>query len=215
MISSDTPSGRLRRLKSARIHRSCGIRGSVRTELSPISCWRSARAPRGRRGPPGRRSVGPMDTPHLMPAPDPVGPRHHAASGTVRKNGRSPLLGPDGKCQVSVRYVDGTPAAIETVVLSHQHRPEVAQNQLCEALVEVIKPALPAEMLGGNASYLINPPAASWSAGRTATPAPDRSQADRRHLRRQGAPRRQGVLSGVHDPLRDQEHCGQRHPPRV
>ena len=98
------------------------------------------------------------DTPSLMPAPIHFAHRIMQRAAEVRKSGRLPFLGPDGKCQISVRYSQGKPVAIETVVLSHQHSPDVPRDQLCEALVEeVIKRALPGEMLGENASYLINP----------------------------------------------------------
>ena len=98
------------------------------------------------------------DTPHLMPAPIDFAHAIMLRAAQVRKSGRLPFLGPDGKCQVSVRYEAGRPAAIETVVLSHQHREAVTQEQLREALVEeVIKAALPAAMLDGDVNYLINP----------------------------------------------------------
>ena len=98
------------------------------------------------------------DTPHLMPAPIDFAHAIMLRAAQVRKQRLLPFLGPDGKCQVTVRYAGGQPAAIDTVVLSHQHLPEAAPNQLREGLVEeVIKRALPAEMLTGNVSYLINP----------------------------------------------------------
>ncbi|NDU85282.1 MAG: methionine adenosyltransferase, partial [Ferrovum sp.] len=60
--------------------------------------------------------------------------------------------------QVSVRYVDGQPTSIETVVLSTQHHPEVSHQQLTEAVIEeIIKPVLPAHMLQANTRYLVNP----------------------------------------------------------
>ena len=98
------------------------------------------------------------DTPHLMPAPIDFAHAIMLRAAQVRKQRLLPFLGPDGKCQVTVRYAGGRPAAIDTVVLSHQHRPEAAADRLREGLVEeVIKRALPAEMLAGNVSYLINP----------------------------------------------------------
>ena len=98
------------------------------------------------------------DTPHLMPAPIDFAHAIMQRAAQVRKERRLPFLGPDGKCQVTVRYVAGRPAAIETVVLSHQHDADVAADQLRDGLVEeVIKRALPARMLAGNVSYLINP----------------------------------------------------------
>jgi S-adenosylmethionine synthetase len=70
-----------------------------------------------------------------------------------------PWLRPDAKSQVTVRYVDGKPVAIDTVVLSTQHHPSMNEKQdvLAEAVIEeVIKPVLPAGMLKGT-RYLVNP----------------------------------------------------------
>jgi S-adenosylmethionine synthetase len=77
----------------------------------------------------------------------------------VRKDGRLPWLRPDAKSQVTVRYVDGKPVAIDTVVLSTQHHPSMNERQaaLAEAVIdEIIKPVLPAAMLVGT-KYLVNP----------------------------------------------------------
>ena len=93
-----------------------------------------------------------------MPAPIDFAHAIMLRAAEVRKSGVLPFLGPDGKCQVSVRYDGGRAAAIETVVLSHQHREDATHEQLREALVEeVIKRALPAAMLGGDVTYLVNP----------------------------------------------------------
>ena len=98
------------------------------------------------------------DTPHLMPAPIDFAHAIMLRAALVRKQRVLPFLGPDGKCQVTVRYGDDRPAAIETVVLSHQHQPDADPKLLHDGLVEeVIKPALPAEMLGDNVCFLINP----------------------------------------------------------
>lgn len=98
------------------------------------------------------------DTAHLMPAPIDFAHAIMLQAAQVRKSGQLPFLGPDGKCQVSVRYEAGHPAAVETVVLSHQHRDGVPHRRLSEALVEeVIRKALPAAMLDGDVTYLINP----------------------------------------------------------
>ena len=75
----------------------------------------------------------------------------------IGKTGRLPFLRPDGKCQVSVRYINNQPETIETIVLSQQHSPEIAQKQLREALIEeVIKPATPKKMVG-SPRYIVNP----------------------------------------------------------
>src|SRR5690606_24977393 len=65
---------------------------------------------------------------------------------------------PDAKSQVTLRYVDGRPVGIDTVVLSTQHAPEVTQEQIREAVIEeIIKPVVPKELLAGEVRYLINP----------------------------------------------------------
>ena len=97
------------------------------------------------------------DTEHLMPAPIDWSHTIMSSAAEARKQKKLPFLAPDGKCQVTVRYADGAPSAIETVVLSHQHTDDVSNQQLHEALIEeVIKPVLPPELLG-NTRYLINP----------------------------------------------------------
>lgn len=98
------------------------------------------------------------ETPHLMPAPIDFSHRIMRQAANVRKSGHLSFLGPDGKCQVSVRYSQGIPVAIPTVVLSHQHDIDVSYDILKEGLIEeVIKKALPEEMLDDNVRYLINP----------------------------------------------------------
>ena len=98
------------------------------------------------------------ETDHLMPAPIDFAHRIMRRAAEVRKAGDLPFLRPDGKCQVSVRYRNGAPAAISTVVLSHQHDDGVGAGDLREALIEqVIRKALPAELLKGDVCYLINP----------------------------------------------------------
>ena len=98
------------------------------------------------------------ETDRLMPAPIDFAHRIMRRAAEVRKAGQLPFLRPDGKCQVSVRYRDGIPVAIPTVVLSHQHDPDVDHDTLREALIEqVIGKALPGELLNGTVRYLINP----------------------------------------------------------
>jgi S-adenosylmethionine synthetase len=76
----------------------------------------------------------------------------------LRRDGRLPWLRPDAKSQVTLRYVDGKPAAIDTVVLSTQHAPEMALAQIREAVIEeVIKPVLPKDLVKGDINYLVNP----------------------------------------------------------
>ena len=98
------------------------------------------------------------ETPSLMPFPIYYAHRIMQRQAEVRKDGSLPWLRPDAKSQLSVRYVDGKPVAIDTVVVSTQHDPDVSYDDLKEAIIEqVIKPVLPKEMLTGNTRYLINP----------------------------------------------------------
>jgi S-adenosylmethionine synthetase len=99
------------------------------------------------------------ETPSLMPFPIYYAHRLVQRQSEVRKDGRLPWLRPDAKSQVTVRYVDGKPVAIDTVVLSTQHHPSMNEKQgaLAEAVIEeIIKPVLPADMLMGT-KYLVNP----------------------------------------------------------
>ena len=98
------------------------------------------------------------ETPSLMPAPISLAHRIMEIAARLRKDGSLPFLRPDGKCQVSVQYVDNKPARVSTVVLSHQHDEEVSYQELKEALIEnVIKKAIPAEFLDGKTVYHVNP----------------------------------------------------------
>jgi S-adenosylmethionine synthetase len=99
------------------------------------------------------------ETPTLMPFPIYYAHRLVQRQSEVRKDGRLPWLRPDAKSQITVRYVDGKPVAIDTVVLSTQHHPSMndRQAELAEAVIEeIIKPVLPANMLKG-VKYLVNP----------------------------------------------------------
>ena len=98
------------------------------------------------------------ETPALMPLPIHYAHRLMERQAEVRRDGRLPWLRPDAKSQLSVKYVDGKPVAIDTVVVSTQHGPEISHAQLSEAVIEeIIKPVLPKELLSGNARYLVNP----------------------------------------------------------
>jgi len=99
------------------------------------------------------------ETPALMPFPIYYAHRLVQRQSEVRRDGRLPWLRPDAKSQVTVRYTNGKPTSIDTVVLSTQHHPDMnhKQEQLAEAVVEeIIKPVLPMEMLV-NTRYLVNP----------------------------------------------------------
>jgi S-adenosylmethionine synthetase len=97
------------------------------------------------------------ETPELMPAPIYYAHRLVERQAQLRKDGRLPWLRPDAKSQVTMRYVDGKPHSIDTVVLSTQHAPEMEQKAIQEAVVEeIIKPVLPKDWLQ-NTRYLVNP----------------------------------------------------------
>ena len=98
------------------------------------------------------------ETPTLMPFPIYYAHRIMQRQAEVRKDGRLPWLRPDAKSQLSVHYVDGKPVAIDTVVVSTQHNPDVSHAQLSEAVIEeIIKPVLPKDMLTEKTRFLINP----------------------------------------------------------
>src|SRR6266478_2255810 len=99
------------------------------------------------------------ETPSLMPFPIYYAHRLVQRQSEVRRDGRLPWLRPDAKSQVTVRYVDGRPKRVDTVVLSTQHHPSMnhKQKELTEAVVEeIIKPVLPSEMLI-DTKFLVNP----------------------------------------------------------
>jgi S-adenosylmethionine synthetase len=98
------------------------------------------------------------ETPALMPLPIYYAHRIMQRQGELRKDGRLPWLRPDAKSQLTVRYEDDKPVAIDTVVVSTQHDADVSHAQLSEAVIEeIIKPVLPAELITGDVRYLINP----------------------------------------------------------
>ena len=98
------------------------------------------------------------ETPSLMPLPIYYAHRIMQRQAEVRRDGRLPWLRPDAKSQLTVKYVDGKPVAIDTVVVSTQHNPEVSHVQLSEAVIEeIIKPVLPKELINDATRYLINP----------------------------------------------------------
>jgi S-adenosylmethionine synthetase len=98
------------------------------------------------------------ETPTLMPMPIYLAHRLTERQSELRKDGRLPWLRPDAKSQVSIRYVDGKPHSIDTVVLSTQHHPEVSHAVLTDAVIEeIIKPVIPKAMLTADTRYLVNP----------------------------------------------------------
>ncbi len=103
------------------------------------------------------------ETPVLMPAAIYYAHRLVERQAMLRKDGRLPFLRPDAKSQVTLRYVDGKPVSVDTVVLSSQHAPEMSDGPtmkpaFVEAVMEeIIKPVLPKEWLTADTKYLINP----------------------------------------------------------
>ena len=103
------------------------------------------------------------ETPELMPAPIYYAHRLVERQAQLRKDGRLPFLRPDAKSQVTMRYVNGKPHSIDTVVLSTQHSPEMSLgDRMTDAFYEaireeIIKPVLPKAWLTADTKYLINP----------------------------------------------------------
>ncbi len=98
------------------------------------------------------------ETPVLMPLPIYLSHRLVERQSQLRRSGELPWLRPDAKSQVTVRYVDGRPDSIDTVVLSTQHAPDIELPQIREAVIElIIKPILPPELIKGEIKYLVNP----------------------------------------------------------
>ena len=98
------------------------------------------------------------ETPVLMPIPIHLAHRLVERQSELRRDGRLPWLRPDAKSQVTVRYVNGKPDSIDTVVLSTQHAPEMQLDKIREAVIEeIIKPVLPKNLIKGNVNFLVNP----------------------------------------------------------
>lgn len=98
------------------------------------------------------------ETPTLMPVAIHLSHRLVERQSLLRRDGRLPWLRPDAKSQVTLRYENGRPVALDTVVLSTQHDTEIGLEALREAVIEeIIKPVLPKELLKGNVRFLVNP----------------------------------------------------------
>ena len=98
------------------------------------------------------------ETPELMPLPIQLAHRLTERLTEVRKNGTLEYLRPDGKSQVTVRYVDGEPKSIEAVVISTQHSEDVSQEKLHEDVISnVINDVIPSKYLNGSPKFHINP----------------------------------------------------------
>jgi len=97
------------------------------------------------------------ETPVFMPMPIYLAHRLAQRLAHVRKSGKLPWLRPDGKTQVTVRYIDLKPASVHTVVIAAQHSPEVDYDTLKEAIIEeVIKKVIPPEMLEKETQFFVN-----------------------------------------------------------
>ena len=98
------------------------------------------------------------ETDVLMPAPITYSHLLVKRQADVRKAGTLSFLRPDAKSQVTFRYEEGAPVAIDAVVLSTQHDPDISLADLQEAVMEeIIKPVLPANWLSAQTKYFINP----------------------------------------------------------
>jgi len=98
------------------------------------------------------------ETPELMPLPIRLAHRLVQKQAEVRKSGRLPWLRPDAKSQVSIRYKDKRPVAVEKVVLSTQHSRDVENKEIHESVVaEIIEKVIPIELRSKTIEYLVNP----------------------------------------------------------
>lgn len=98
------------------------------------------------------------ETPEYMPLPIALAHKLARRLTEVRKSGELSYLRPDGKTQVTVVYEDDKPVAVDTIVISTQHDPDVTLEQIKQDLMEkVIKPVVPAELLTSETKYFINP----------------------------------------------------------
>lgn len=99
------------------------------------------------------------ETPELMPLPISLAHRIMRQAAKLRKTGEIPYLRPDAKSQVTVEYDDaGKPERIDTIVVSTQHDPDVAQAQIeADVIAKIIKPVVPSELLDQDTKYYINP----------------------------------------------------------
>jgi S-adenosylmethionine synthetase len=98
------------------------------------------------------------ETPTLMPLAIYLSHRLVERQSELRRDGRLAWLRPDAKSQVTIKYANGKPDSIDTVVLSTQHAPGIKQDDIKEAVIEqIIKPVLPKNLVKGKVNYLVNP----------------------------------------------------------
>ena len=97
------------------------------------------------------------ETPNLMPLPIWLAHRLVQKQAEVRKSKKLPWLRPDAKSQITLKYVDNKPVAIDTIVLSTQHDPDISQKEIHEAVLEeIIRPTLPDGINHDHTKFLIN-----------------------------------------------------------
>ena len=98
------------------------------------------------------------ETEVLMPMPIYLAHLLTRRLAEVRKEGIIPYLRPDGKAQISIKYIDGKPVSVDTVVVSTQHAPDVSQEQIHKDVIdEVIREVIPADMITEDTIFHINP----------------------------------------------------------
>lgn len=98
------------------------------------------------------------ETDVFMPAPIAYAHRMMELQAKMRKSGKMPWMRPDAKCQITLRYENGLPIEVDTVVFSTQHAPDISHANLCEAVrEELINKVLPEEWLSAKTRYFINP----------------------------------------------------------
>jgi len=98
------------------------------------------------------------ETDNLMPFAIDFAHRLVKRQSEMRKNGTLTWLRPDAKSQVTVRYENGEPKMVDTVVLSTQHAEGIEHKELCEAVIEeIIRPVIPSNMITSDTRFLVNP----------------------------------------------------------
>jgi S-adenosylmethionine synthetase len=98
------------------------------------------------------------ETPELMPMPIALAHRLARRLAEVRKSREVSYLRPDGKTQVTVEYVDGRPARVDTIIISAQHKPDVSLETIRRDLIEkVVLATIPPHLLDNKTRYFINP----------------------------------------------------------